>query len=103
MTRSKGDVRLVLGNYPARFEEIFSTNSSRAEVSPLLQGLAIGEFANPVLTAALASAKWPLPIENPLKALTSRPARNGFGLAPKLYFIFFQLSPDWYLVPNAPL
>src|ERR1035441_7460737 len=74
---------------------VLASKSSRSELSPLPQeppALPLfplfwkTDFAppKPVLIAALASARWPLPIETPVKALTWRPGAYGLGWGAKL-------------------
>src|SRR3569833_260749 len=98
--------RSVRGYSDLPLSRILASNSSRCVVSPVPQlpldssGLAktaCAPFmaARGELIAALASARWPLPIDTPLKARVANSGLDGygFGLEPKLYLKFFQLSP----------
>src|SRR5579872_1915168 len=84
------------------FLAIFASKSSRCVVSPVPQlppplpwscGSSRRENADCApfiaargeLMAALASARWPLPMDMPLNAFTFLPGRYGLGFAPKLY------------------
>ena len=56
------------------------------------------------LIAALASARWPLPMDTPLKAFDRfRPAVIRFGLGAEIIFEVFPGVAALVFVPSAPL